>query len=288
MQLPRRIYIGLTASLLLLSAPAIAQVEGQTGWTGMLEEVVVTAQKREETLQDVPISIIALSGETVRDLNIYKMEDLQLKVPNLQMTESGISTQIYIRGIGTGNNQGFEQSVGMYVDGIYYGRQQLIRLPIFDIQRVEVLRRQGGHRRGHSQAAGHVEDDVQVLVVKPHEEARVEGVLDHPLAVDLQQSAGRVAAQQRHLEEQQAARPHGRTAAVTRQQELRQNRLHLEQQEGTEEDRGREEHDQNRKLGPALVARRSEGLVHPSLGTPIPTSTRTARSGVPRMWSSTV
>lgn len=156
MQLPGRIYIGLTASLLLLSAPAIAQVEGQTGWTGMLEEVVVTAQKREETLQDVPISIVALSGETVRDLNIYKMEDLQLKVPNLQMTESGISTQIYIRGIGTGNNQGFEQSVGMYVDGIYYGRQQLIRLPIFDIQRVEVLRGPQGILFGKNAIAGAV------------------------------------------------------------------------------------------------------------------------------------
>ena len=108
MQLPGQIFISLPACLVLLSAPAIAQIEGQTGSTGALEVVVVTAQKREETLQDVPISIVALSGDTVRDLNIYKMEDLQLKVPNLQMTESGISTQMYIRGIGTGNNQGFE------------------------------------------------------------------------------------------------------------------------------------------------------------------------------------
>ena len=106
-----RIHIGLTACLLLLSSLAIAQSENQIESTGALEEIVVTAQKRTETLQDVPISIVALSGETVRDLNIYKMEDLQLKVPNLQMTESGISTQIYIRGIGSGNNQSFEQSV---------------------------------------------------------------------------------------------------------------------------------------------------------------------------------
>jgi len=156
MKLPGRIYIGLTAGLILLSTPAIAQVEGQTASTGMLEEVVVTAQKREETLQDVPISIVALSGDTVRNLNIYKMEDLQLKVPNLQMTESGISTQMYIRGIGTGNNQGFEQSVGMYVDGIYYGRQQMIRQPIFDIQRVEVLRGPQGILFGKNAIAGAV------------------------------------------------------------------------------------------------------------------------------------
>jgi len=156
MRLLGRINVGLTVSLLLASAPAIAQSEDKTESTGMLEEIVVTAQKRVETLQDVPISIVALSGDTIQELNIYKMEDLQLKVPNLQMTESGISTQIYIRGIGSGNNQSFEQSVGMYVDGIYYGRAQLIRQPIFDIERVEVLRGPQGILFGKNSIAGAV------------------------------------------------------------------------------------------------------------------------------------
>ncbi len=106
----------------------------------VLEEIVVTAQKREEGLIDVPISIVVTSGEKIKEAGIYRIEDLQNYVPNLQMTESGISTQMYIRGIGTGNNQGFEQSVGQYVDGIYYGRQQLIRAPLFDVARVSTLR----------------------------------------------------------------------------------------------------------------------------------------------------
>jgi len=106
----------------------------------ILEEVLVTAQKREETLQEVPLSINVLDGSRIEDASIDKIEDLQNYVPNLQMSETGISTQIYIRGIGTGNNQGFEQSVGQYVDGIYYGRQQLLRAPLFDLERVEVLR----------------------------------------------------------------------------------------------------------------------------------------------------
>ena len=106
----------------------------------ILEEVLVTAQKREETLQEVPLSINVLDGSRIEDASIDKLEDLQNYVPNLQMSETGISTQIYIRGIGTGNNQGFEQSVGQYVDGIYYGRQQLLRAPLFDLERVEVLR----------------------------------------------------------------------------------------------------------------------------------------------------
>ncbi|MEH6548970.1 MAG: TonB-dependent receptor [Pseudomonadales bacterium] len=106
----------------------------------MLEEVVVTAQKRTESLQDVPISITAVSGAKMTENNLFKIEDLQAYVPNLSMTETGISTQIYIRGIGTGNNIGFEQSVGTYVDGIYYGRQQLLRMPFLDLERIEVLR----------------------------------------------------------------------------------------------------------------------------------------------------
>ncbi|MBU0536888.1 MAG: TonB-dependent receptor plug domain-containing protein, partial [Gammaproteobacteria bacterium] len=95
--------------------PAVAQA-------AMLEEVVVTAQHRTQSLQDVPVSVSAIGGEKMMEAGINRMEDLQAYVPNLTVTESGISTDIFIRGIGTGMNQGFEQSVGMYVDGIYYGR----------------------------------------------------------------------------------------------------------------------------------------------------------------------
>lgn len=125
------LYAGVLTASTLLAGAAQAQ---------MLEEVVVTAQKRTESLQDVPISITAVSGEKMADSGVFKIEDLQLFTPNLSMTETGISTQIYIRGIGTGNNQAFEQSVGTYVDGVYYGRQQLLRMPFLDLERVEVLR----------------------------------------------------------------------------------------------------------------------------------------------------
>jgi len=68
------------------------------------------------------------------------MADLQFSVPNFTMAESGIGTNVFIRGIGSGNNQGFEQSVGVYVDGIHRGRAQQARAPFFDLERVEVLR----------------------------------------------------------------------------------------------------------------------------------------------------
>ncbi|CAA0119166.1 Pesticin receptor [Zhongshania aliphaticivorans] len=105
-----------------------------------LEEVIVTAQIRAQSLQDVPVSVSAISGEKMMEAGLSKIEDLQAYVPNFTMTESSIGTDIYIRGIGSGENQGFEQSVGMYVDGIYYGRAQLARAPFLDLERVEILR----------------------------------------------------------------------------------------------------------------------------------------------------
>jgi len=62
------------------------------------------------------------------------MADLQFSVPNFTMAESGIGTNVFIRGIGSGNNQGFEQSVGVYVDGIHRGRAQQARAPFFDLK----------------------------------------------------------------------------------------------------------------------------------------------------------
>ena len=103
-------------------------------------EVVVTARKRSERLQDVPISIATLSGTTMQEEGVRRIEDLQTKVTNFKMVETGIGSQIAIRGIFSGVNQGFEQSVGTYIDGIHFGRAQQARAPFLDVQRVEVLR----------------------------------------------------------------------------------------------------------------------------------------------------
>lgn len=134
----------------IVPVTAAAQDEGPL----RLEEIIVTAQKRQETLQDVPISVNVLGSDVLGDAGLDKIEDIQHYVPNLQMTESGISTQMYVRGIGSGNNQGFEQSVGMYIDGVYYGRQQLIRAPFFDLERIEVLRGPQGVLFGKNTIAG--------------------------------------------------------------------------------------------------------------------------------------
>ena len=132
----------------------------------VLEEVLVTAQLREQSVQDVPVSVSAVSGEKLLSAGINKIEDLQAYIPNLTMTETGIGTSLYIRGIGSGVNQGFEQSVGMYVDGIYYGRAQLARAPFLDLARVEVLRGPQNILYGKNSVAG----AISIVTQRPTQE----------------------------------------------------------------------------------------------------------------------
>src|SRR5690606_23863284 len=75
---------------------AIAQ-DGETEGEFVLEEIVVTAQKQEESLQDVPLSVEAVLGEKLTDAGILRLDDLKGYVPNLQMSETGIANNIYIR-----------------------------------------------------------------------------------------------------------------------------------------------------------------------------------------------
>ncbi|MEJ6539005.1 MAG: Plug domain-containing protein, partial [Halioglobus sp.] len=84
-------------------------------------------QKKVESLQDVPISVVAMQGEQIQQAGIQNMMLLSDYEPNLHIAIAPVNTNIYMRGVGSGNNQGFEQSVGMYVDGIYMGRGRQYR-----------------------------------------------------------------------------------------------------------------------------------------------------------------
>ncbi|MEK9928557.1 MAG: Plug domain-containing protein, partial [Halieaceae bacterium] len=123
----------------LAAAVATLVFSGQVG-AQALEEVIVTAQKRAENLQDVPISVTAMDGEKIQDNTIMNFSALADFVPSLHIAEASVNTNIYMRGIGSGNNRGFEQSVGMYLDGVYLGRGRQYRSALLDVERVEVLR----------------------------------------------------------------------------------------------------------------------------------------------------
>ncbi len=147
----------------LSAAIAASLMAGAAATQAQLEEVIVTAQKRTESLQDVPISVAAVSNQKMADFGITDMENLSAYVPNFTINETGISTTVTIRGISSGINPGFEQSVGMYNDGIFYGRDQLARVPMMDLERVEVLRGPQGILFGKNSIAG----AVSMITAKP-------------------------------------------------------------------------------------------------------------------------
>ncbi len=109
---------------------------------GMLEEVVVTAQKRDQSLQDVPLAITALASEDVERLNAADMKGLQFATPNLIITGANAATQQFgIRGISDySRNAGYDNRVGVYVDGVWVGRSTASNQVALDIQSVEILR----------------------------------------------------------------------------------------------------------------------------------------------------
>jgi outer membrane receptor protein involved in Fe transport len=119
-----------------------------------LEEVVVTAQKRDESLQDVPISMQVVSGNTIAKMEISDLSVMAQQLPNVSISPGTVSNNIFIRGVGSGNNGGFEQSVGTFVDGVYHGRSRLSQSLLVDIERVEVLRGPQSIYFGNNSIAG--------------------------------------------------------------------------------------------------------------------------------------
>jgi iron complex outermembrane receptor protein len=134
-----------TVSLLALGVaamamPGFAQEVPAADAPAEGDVIIVTAQKREQDIQDVPISLLAMSADKLEAQGITNLENLSNYAPGVQIGKGAIYTPVNIRGIGSGSNRGFEQSVGMYVDGVYLGRDRQFRAPFLDLERVEVLR----------------------------------------------------------------------------------------------------------------------------------------------------
>ena len=134
--------------------PAMGQDQVEYG----VDDIVVTAQKRVESIQDTPISIMAFGETALENKAITGMSDLTAQVPNLQLTPfpgNATSQRIYIRGIGSNNDQ-FTQdpSVAVYVDGVYVARSQGLATEVADLERIEVLRGPQGSLYGRNATGG--------------------------------------------------------------------------------------------------------------------------------------
>ncbi|MGA7538243.1 MAG: TonB-dependent receptor [Steroidobacteraceae bacterium] len=137
-----------------------------------LQEVIVTAQKREQNLQDVPIAVIALSGQQLQDAGVTNIKNMTELTPGLTVTSttSENSTTARIRGIGTvGDNVGLESSVGVVIDGVYRPRNGVGFGDLGDIQNIEVLEGPQGELFGKNNDAG-------VIVIETKRPSKTFGV----------------------------------------------------------------------------------------------------------------
>jgi len=146
-------------SALVATMPAVGQESGAE--SGGLEEVVVSAQYREERLQDTPLAISAFTAENLEARNLSDVTQLDAMVPNAVISPLGAgygsTIAAFIRGIGLGDNSlSFEPGVPIYVDDVYMGRPQGTILDLLDLERVEVLRGPQGALFGKNAVGGAV------------------------------------------------------------------------------------------------------------------------------------
>jgi len=146
--------IGWLSAAVLLNGLSAATVVPAYGQDALVEEVIVTARAREETLQDVPISVSLVSGKTIDETGIDNLEELATSVPNFTVTQDPIGDKINIRGIFTGEIASLEQSVSTFVDGVNRGRGTQSRFAFLDLERVEVLRGPQGTLFGKNTVGG--------------------------------------------------------------------------------------------------------------------------------------
>jgi iron complex outermembrane receptor protein len=157
--------IGLSVTAMITAQASWAQTTAQTPAPQVVastddadtSEIIVTASKREQTLQDTPISVAVATAESIQRSQIRDLLDLQTLVPSLKVgqLQSSANTNFVIRGFGNGaNNAGIEPSVGVFIDGVYRSRSgaQINDLP--NIERVEVLRGPQSTLFGKNASAG--------------------------------------------------------------------------------------------------------------------------------------
>ncbi len=153
---------GVLAVSLLATMPVMAQDAAAADAGGQktttLESIKVTARKREETLQEVPVAVTAFTADTLDKLNVRDLSDLDAQVPNLTIYAargSNSTLTAYIRGVGQSDPLwGVDPGVGLYMDDVYIARPQGALLDVFDVERVEVLRGPQGTLYGKNTIGG--------------------------------------------------------------------------------------------------------------------------------------
>lgn len=153
------------------AVPSEPQAETATGG-----DIVVTARRREETLQDVPVAITAVSGDTIEQRGLTSVRDIAQSVPGLNINSDGAGRAfVAIRGVGVTLVQSVQPGVGLFVDGIYRPNTAYLNNPLLDVERVEVLRGPQGTLYGKNTLGG----AINVITRQPGNDLQVRGLASY-------------------------------------------------------------------------------------------------------------
>jgi iron complex outermembrane receptor protein len=148
--------LGLFSITVGLSSMAALSAHAQEATGSVLEEIVVTAQYREENLQDVPIAVTAFSADMIRDADLYGLEDIATRVPSLTFSPFAPGQSIIaLRGVSSNDDgAGTDNSVAVFLDEVYIGGLAAVAFDIFDVETIEVLRGPQGTLFGKNAIGG--------------------------------------------------------------------------------------------------------------------------------------
>ncbi|MFO7550840.1 MAG: TonB-dependent receptor plug domain-containing protein [Haliea sp.] len=176
-------------TLLAGAVTAISVCAQQSMAQPVLEEVIVTAQKRAQGLKDVPISISTFAGERLKNSGVENLAEVSASVPNFKVSANTIRDTISMRGVNSDLQSGGDQSVGIFVDGVFRGRGVQSRFAFVDMERLEVLRGPQGTLFGKNTAAG----ALNITSKAPTREFDAEISVLHELEYDGYEASGHAA-----------------------------------------------------------------------------------------------
>ncbi len=163
--------VTLTVSTVIPIPVILSSVQAEESERGRVDEVIVSSRKKQESIQEVPISVLTFDAEKLEQQNIFDLADLSAKLPNVFVGAGGgmgsNNGSFFIRGLGSDRNAiNQESAVALYIDDSYYGRSDGALLGIMDVQSIEVLRGPQGTLFGRNATAG----AIRYITEKPDEE----------------------------------------------------------------------------------------------------------------------
>ncbi len=181
----RKACAGLITSVLAVTATAADNSTAATAVpsavtdSGTLQEVVVTARRRTEDLQNVPLTVNAVTAQTIQDQDVTSVDDLSRFVPNMKISQDRATSStinVYIRGVGQSDPLwGFDPGVGVYIDDVYLARPQAALLDVLDVDRLEVLSGPQGTLYGKNTIAGAIKYETRDIAGPAYLQASATG-----------------------------------------------------------------------------------------------------------------